>query len=389
MMATADRRHILPVLVVLLLAIAGCALPGRDRAGPVAAAAVVVRTAEPASDDEAYCAWYGDAREGILYFGEAAFWSGLRATGDPTADLQVAGPQRVGRFDLRSEKMLEPLDVGGTLGKPPRSGVWDVLAHPNGRIYFTTYFEDSGYLEPASGDDVALPGLGVGLNELALGPDGSILATRYGAADGSGGSVVRFTQDGALITEHPLSAPPGWHVAPKSVAFDARRGAVWLTTDLVAHAGGGVRQDARVIDLEGRELARWEEPELQFMAFDAHGTGYLVERHGPRLTLRILDPADTGPLATAGRQVLLDDAFGVGIDFAQDLRIASDGRVVVTRWSGRIDVVDPAAPGGPSVRQLTLPGVAEGGLYYTAVLENGRICTTLCAGLTVVCAAAP
>jgi hypothetical protein len=375
--------------LALLVSIAGCALVGRNPIEQVSASSVVVRTAEPASDDEAYCAWYGDARDGVLYFGEAAFWSALRATGDPTADLQSAGPQQIGRFDLRREVMLEPLDVGAALGEPPHSGVWDVLAHPNGRVYYTTYFEASGYVDPRSGRAVALPGLGVGLNELATGPDGSILATRYGSADGGGGSVVRFTQDGALVAEHPLAAPAGWQVAPKSVAFDERRRAVWLTTDLVAHAGGGVRQDARVVDLEGRELARWEEPELQFVAFDARGVGYLVERDGPRLTLRILDPTDAGPLATAGRRVLLDDAFGVGLDFAQDLRIAGDGRIVITRWSGRIDVVDPAAPGGPSVRQLTLPSLAEGGLYYTAVLEHGRVCSTLCAGVTVVCAAAP
>ena len=41
-----------------------------------------------------YCAWFGDARSGVLYFGEAPFWWALRADqgSDPRADLRLAGP---------------------------------------------------------------------------------------------------------------------------------------------------------------------------------------------------------------------------------------------------------------------------------------------------------
>jgi hypothetical protein len=120
-----------------------------------------VRTADTPSEVEDYCAWFGDARDSVLYFGAAAFWSTSRdAGGDPRADLRNTGPQFVGRFDLTRLEFQEPLAVGGP---EARSGVWDVLAHPNGRIYFTTYFEPAGYVEPTSGRvrrfEAAGPGL--------------------------------------------------------------------------------------------------------------------------------------------------------------------------------------------------------------------------------------
>jgi hypothetical protein len=311
------------------------------------------------------------------------------AGGDPRADQRLPGPRPIGRFDLREERLLPPLTASPDPTVRTYSGVWDVLVHPNGRLYYTTYFEESGYVELATGRAVALSALGVGLNELALGPDGSVLATRYGGAQSQGGSVVQFDPDGTLLAELPLSGPAGWKVAPKSLAYDPSRKAVWLTTDLVPEdAGKGVQHDARVIDLAGRELARFEVPELQFVTFDATGTGYLAEREGTQLTLRVLPSDETGPLATAGRRILLDDRFTAGSDFAQSITLAQDGRVVVTSWSGRIHLVDLAAPKGQEVVTVKLPRPAEG-LYYTAVLDGGHLCATLCAGVTVVCVAAP
>jgi hypothetical protein len=352
--------------------------------------AVLVQTAPPPSLEKSYCAWYGDAWEGVLYFGESAFWSAMRAAGgDPRADLRREGPRPIGRFDLRAERMLPALVASPDTSVPTHAGVWDVLAHPNGRLYYTTYFEESGYVELSTGRAVALGQLGVGLNELALGPGGSILATRYGGGAGGGGSVVQFDPDGTLLSEWPLAGPAGWKVAPKSLAYDPTRRAVWLTTDLLPDAEKEkVRQDGRVLDLAGQELVRFELPELQFVTFDAAGTGYLVERAGTQLTLRIVRPDETGPLATAGRRILLDDHFAATADFAQNIRLAQDGRVVITRWSGHVHVVDLAAPSGREVRTVELPRPADG-FYYTAVLEGAHLCATLCAGVTVVCTAAP
>ena len=74
--------------------------------------------------------------DGVLYFGEAAFWSAkASAGGDPTADLQRAGPQLVGRFDLAGERWLPPLEVGepgeplGRLGRARRRRRRGLLHH--------------------------------------------------------------------------------------------------------------------------------------------------------------------------------------------------------------------------------------------------------------------
>jgi hypothetical protein len=112
------------------------------------------------SSEERYCAWFGDAREDILYFGEAPFWWAYRRhAGDPRADLRHPGPQLVGRFDLRRLAFLEPLDLAPAASA---GGVWDVLAHPNGRVYFTDFFGASGYVEPESGRVVRFPATIVG-----------------------------------------------------------------------------------------------------------------------------------------------------------------------------------------------------------------------------------
>ena len=382
--------HLFADFALSLALLMGCKelpTPQRDN-GP--RAGVLIQTAPPPSTEKSYCAWYGDERDGVLYFGESAFWSAMRAAGgDPGADLRQQGPRLIGRFDLRAERMLPALTASPDPSVPARGGVWDVLAHPNGRIYYSTYFEDSGYVELSTGHAVTLGQLGVGLNELALGPGGSIIATRYAGLSGGSGSVVQFEPDGTLIAELALFGPAGWKVAPKSLAYDPARQAVWLTTDLIPEARGGkVRQDARVLDLAGRELVRFELPELQFVTFDATGTGYLAERAGTQLTLRIVRPDETGSLATSGRRILLDDHFAAASDFAQEIRLAQDQRVVITRWSGRIHVVDLAAPSGLEVHTVELPRPADS-LYYTAVLEGDQLCATLCAGVTVVCTTAP
>ena len=129
------------------------------------------------SSAERYCAWFGEARDGVLYFGQAPFWSAARAADAPEADLAAPGPQWIGRFDLAAREPQSTLDVSA---HGARSGVWDVLPHANGRVYFTTFYEPAGSIDPASGEIARYADLGTGLNELALGPEDAIVATRYG-----------------------------------------------------------------------------------------------------------------------------------------------------------------------------------------------------------------
>jgi len=317
----------------------------------------------------------------MLYFGASPFWPTFReADRDPTADLLVKGPQIVGRFDLRRLSFAEPLVVGGP---DARAGVWDVLAHPNGRIYFTTYFESAGYVDPASGRIRRFESAGLGLNELSLSPGGGIMATRYGKDMGGKGSVVVLDAEGIVLAEHLLEAPKGYVAAPKSLAFDPIRKEIWVNADLLpeARGQGEIRYDTRVLGPEGRERLRFERPEVQFMSFGPDGTGYFAERDGPLLNLRIRPPERAGAAIFTGRIVPLDDEFAGDQDFVQDLRVDAKGGVVVTRWSGRIHLVNKH--GEASLIQLPRPG--GDGLYYTGVLAAGHLCATYCGGVTVVC----
>jgi hypothetical protein len=341
----------------------------------------LVVTDEPASPEERYCAWYGDARDGVLYFGAAPFWAAYRARGgDPQADLEHPGPQLVGRFDLRRRRFLPALDLS-PVGS--QAGIWDVLAHPNGRVYFTDYFGRTGYVDPSDGRVARFDALGAGLNELALGPDGSVLVTRYGSERDGVGSVMQLDADGALVAEFPVVGGGGYRAAPKSLAYDPVRDEIWVNTDLLPEAAGPgakVRYDARVLGSDGAERLRFERPEVQFMSFGADGTGWFAEVDGTRLTLRIR-PADRAESAVlTGRIVPLDDAFSRELDFVQDIHVAGDV-AVVTRWTGRVHVVSSDG----SVRDVTLPRDGDE-LYYTGVLADGAVCATRCGDLSVACA---
>lgn len=375
-----------------VVAALACAGPKPLPASPPTHASTGVRFLEKPSpsERELYCAWYGSMRDHVLYFGQAPFWASMRAAGgDPMADLRESGPQIIGRVDLARAEWLPDLHVFGLLGEAQRSGVWDVLAADDGRVYFTTYFESAGSVDPATGDVRRFESLGPGLNELVQGPAGSILASRYGAADGSNGSVLWFTAAGALIAEHPLEGPRDVVIAAKSVAFDARRQQVWVNTDLIPRGGGPVRHDARVLDLAGREIDRIEQPEIQFMSFGSDGTHYRVERLGSRLMLRVVGPTAASAASSGGRTMMLDDAFPTGLDFVQDLQLGDDGRLVVTRWGGRIHVVTLAGGGPARAVTLDLPRRSGDALYYTATIAAGRLCATVCDGVTVACVDVP
>ncbi|MEE9608651.1 MAG: hypothetical protein V3U03_13000 [Myxococcota bacterium] len=337
-----------------------------------------VHTAPAPSATERYCAWFGTRRGDILFFGQSAFWSAFEAAGrEPRADLEQPGPTLIGRFDLRREQLLQPIVVG----RPgDRSGVWDVLVHPEGRLWFTTYFEPAGVVDLSTGGVRRLGALGTGLNELAPGPDGSVLATRYTSGPGQPGAVVVIDPDGRRAAELPLRSPAGFTVAPKSVAYDPLRGEIWVTTDLLPEEPGGtIRHDTYVLDLKGNEKRRIAHPEIQFVAFGDDGTGYMAEVEAGQLFLRVVPAPGEHEL-----RLLLDDAFVSGADFAQDIQLAN-GSAVVSRWSGWVHVAERSG----AVRSLRLPSLEGGGLYYTAVLVGERLCATHCGGVTVVCSDLP
>ena len=336
------------------------------------------RAPVPDPPAETSCAWFGDVRDGVLYFGVSAFWSALRAAGGAaSADLRAPGPRWIGRFDLASESFLPPLAAGPELAP---SGVWDVLAHPNGRIYFSTYFDLAGSVDARTGALAVFAGAGLGLNELALGPDGTVLATRYGYGASRVGSVVVLAEDGEILAEHPLADPSGLRTAAKSVSFDPLSREIWVNTDLLPAAGAEpALHDARVLGPDGVERLATSDPELQFFTFGADGTGFLAEVADGRLLLRVRRAAGATPRETF---VALDDAFEAAHDFVQEVRAEPDGRVVVTRWSGRIHVL---APDG-RVWDLELPRTQAGELYYTGTLVGARVCATRCGGVEVVCA---
>jgi len=323
------------------------------------------------------CAWYGSDAGGTLFFGRSAFWHASRARGGPEGGLEVEGTPRIGRFALAEERFLPPLELPAARG----AGTWDVLQQGD-RLFYTTFFGLAGVVELPQAAARPLEALGRGLNELAAGPDGSILASRYGAEGGGPGALVWFGPDGAPRGEIALEADPGLVAAPKTPAFDPTRRELWTTLDLVPGGEGPVRQEARRLDLDGRLRERIVTPEIQFVRFTPEGTGLFAVRQGARLALRILDPGAAGTFLEATRSIELDPRFPVGLDFAQDLVATPDGRVLVTRWSGRVHLVDPATG---SVRDHDFPRPGGRGLYYSAVLSEGRICATFCREVEVVC----
>ncbi len=355
------------LLAALLLAACAGDLPFE----PPATSPLIV-TADPPSAEERYCAWYAHARTDVLYFGQAAFWSAFRTGGDdPLADLEAEGPQLVGRFDLSGLRLLPPLDVSAP---GSRSGVWDVHAHPNGRVYFTTFYEHMGWVDPRSGEVRRLEALGDGLNEIAGGPGDELLVTRYAGPEGANGSVLRLSPEGEVVAELPLEPPPGFRVAPKTVAFDPLRREIWVTTDLLAEDGSAPRRDAYVLALDGRELRRIAHPELQFVVFAADGRGARAEVDDRKLWLVRIEPG------APDARLLLDDRFAPGLDFVQDLTLTEEG-LVATRWGGAVHVVGR----DDRILPLQLPRLEPEGLYYTAVLAGGHVCATYCGGVRVVC----
>jgi hypothetical protein len=241
---------------------------------------------------EAYSAWFADSDGRILYFGLSPFWElWWRTGGDARADLAKPGDHLIGRFHLERETFLPPLRVR-SMGFDSRSSVWDVLVHSNGRIYYTTYFEEIGSVNPDGSDVRAFSGLGAGFNELYEGPAGHIYVTRYSDAPRDVerqryGGVVVLTPDGELVREIRFERDDQRFTAPKSLAIDPASGEIWLNTDTFWVDGSILHETLRLAP-DGRVLSREvAPPELHFIRFDAGGRGYFAESLNAAFRLRI------------------------------------------------------------------------------------------------------
>ena len=324
---------------------------------------------------------------------------------DEVADLVDRYVER-GIESLREGSYVEPLRVAtGADGS-----VWDVLAHPNGRIYYTTFFEALGSVGRDGSDPRTHAELGPGLNELAVGPGGSLYATRY-ARDprrpgaGASGSVVVATPEGELLRELALPGEPGLVRSPKSLAVDPATGQIHLNVDVFGPDGAVGYERIRLAP--GGEVLehRRSPPELHFPAFDAAGRGWFAESEEGRLRLRV----------TEGRRELVRRELGAReeLDFVQDIRFRDDGAALLAFWSGRIVVArllvedgsparpatQPARSSSPSAEldtcelRLALPEACRPprgrGLVYTAVAGPEALHATLYCGATVLTAPWP
>ena len=344
------------------------------------------------SADERYCAWYGDARGTTLYFGQAPFWWAMGASGgEPLADLKTVGPQWIGRFDLASLSASPSIDVTRARA---HAGIWDVLPHDNSWVYFTTFYELAGAVQPATAAVRHFEQLGTGLNELAPGPEGTILATRYGGGQddpGGNGSLVLFSPDGLLFAEYPLMAPDGFTIAPKTPAWDEHASRYWVTTDLIPRDPSAPEPNTYhptlVLDDSGAEIARLHEVEVQFVRFSPDGRGVAAFVSGSSLRLATLGPGSPTARVHPGAGLELDAQFPGALDFVQDISFGPNDETVVTRWGGLIHVI--GADG--STQTVQLPRNDPRALYYSGVLTpDGRtVCATRCRDVAVVCRALP
>ncbi len=340
---------------------------------------------------EAYSAWFADSDGRILYFGLSPFWDlWWRSGGDPLADLAEPGDHLIGRFDLERERFLSPLRVRAG-GPDSRSSVWDVLAHSNGRIYYTTYFEEIGRVNPDGSDVRAFTGLGAGFNELYEGPSGNIYTTRYSDAPHDPdqrryGAVVELTPEGRLVREIRFERDDERFTAPKSLAVDPHSGEIWLNTDTFRADGSVVYETLRLAP-DGRVLAREvAPPELHFMRFDPQGHGYFAESVAGAFRLRI---------TAQGRELAL---IPLGprnpLDFIQDIHFTAGGDAVLAFWLGRVTLVRQEG-GRFRATDLLLSRPSEctppegRSLLYSAVAHGERIYATLYCGGTILSAPIP
>jgi hypothetical protein len=337
------------------------------------------------SGPEPYSAWFADSDGRILYFGLSPFWTLWWETAeDPRADLREPGDHLIGRFDLERGRFLPPLLVRRR-GPGSRGSVWDVLVHRNGRIYYTTYFEEIGSVAPDGSDVRHFAGLGAGWNELVEGPGGLVYATRYSdSPEDPGaqrrGSVGVLSPEGALLRELPIEPDRGRFRAPKSLAVDPASGEIWVNVDAFS-SDGSVSYEALRLSPGGEVLGTWPAPpELQFAAFDASGRGWFAEAERAELRLRVV----------AGGREIAATSLGARrpVDFVQDIRFGPDGAAILASWAGRAFV---ARLEGEELRvrevRFALPpdcAPPRGrSLLYTAVFARGSLYATLFCRATI------
>ena len=362
------------------------ALIGFACATPRDGDSVRIATAPPPSSTEQYCAWYGDRRDDVLYFGESPFWNAMRAAGgDPMADSHERGPQVIGRFDLRSESMLASVP---TAARDPHAGVWDV-PRPSQRARLLHDLLRVGRLgrpRDRRGQSSSTAA-GTGLNELALRPDGRVLATRYGAAGGGTGSVVVLDPDGAIEAELPLrSRAQRRRSGQESRLRPGARGRLGEHRPRPARRRPerSRRARARVRD-RPRARCGSTTPELHFPRFTADGRGFFAWQQGSRLTLRMTQPG-----RGAGRQLGTRGRARHRVRRRHRLRAGRARRSRRPRGRDALERHRARRRAGRSVRSVDAAARRRG-----RALLHGRRASVIasaqryCADVSVVCAVAP
>ena len=365
-------------------------------AAPLAHCAALERSSSPGFDErhfrgeqtnagpERYGSWFGDSDDHVFYFGLSPFNDlalRCRAEGGamcPLADLAQAGDHLIGRFDLHEERFLAPLLVR-RIDPEATSSVWDVLVHSNGRIYYTTFWNEFGSVRPDGSGVEHYAGAGSGLNELWEGPEGEIYVTRY-LGDRPG--VAVFGPDGVLRRELTMPQEAGALVCPKSLAVDPGTGEVWMNSDVFYDDGRPVGYDAFRLSPEGEVLERITRPLLQFMSFDAAGRGWFVDDEEGVWRLRIEAPG--GPTR------VVDLGPHHPIDVVQDIKHFRDVTVLMT-WQRRVFAVRTSPDGRADLCVLPASPVPDcPALGYTAVVSerSGRVYQTIDCGIHVVRAGA-
>lgn len=330
---------------------------------------------------ERYASWFGDSDGQVFYFGLSPFNElALRCTAKDAAlcsleDLAQTGDHLIGRFDMDEERFLTPLLVRQNEPEAT-SSVWDVLVHSNGRIYYTTFWNEFGSVQADGSDVQHYAGAGPGLNELWEGPAGEIYVTRY---VGGPPGVAVFGPDGVLRRELTLPQEEGALACPKSLAVDPGTGEIWINSDVFHDDGRPVGYDAFRLSPEGKVLERVTRPLLQFMSFDAAGRGWFVDDDGASWRLRIEAP-DGRP------RRLVELGPHHPADVVQDIKHLGDVTVLMT-WRRRVFAVRTSADGRAEACALAVPQIADcPDLAYTAVISErtGRVYQTVDCGIHVV-----
>jgi len=341
---------------------------------------------------ERYASWFGDSDGHVLYFGLSPFlelWEECQrsdGTNCPLRDLDQPGDHLIGRFDLDHERFLPPLLVR-PLDARALSSVWDVLVHSNGRIYYTTFWDEFGSVRRDGSDVRYYEDSGLGLNELWEGPAGEIYVTRYvgslSASPDENGAVAVFGPDGDRRRELPFTVEDGVLICPKSVAVDPGNGEIWVNSDIF-HPDGRVGHDTFQLSPTGEIIERFAEPQVDFLSFDATGRGWFAESSGGRFVVRIVSPDGT---ATE-----LDLGPHGPIDFVQDIEHIGE-MTLLTTWALTVYAVRTRPDGQLDTVTLSpeRPRDCPKGpvLGYTALAAaDGRVYETVTCGITVIRAGA-